>query len=525
MSDQDDIKEAERRIREAIETGADTLDLSGLKGFASLSELNADITTATSLTYLNLSETAINDLSTIRRLTAIRRLNLRKTQIADISDITGMSGIMTLDLDQTAISDLAPLAGMKNVTTVYLNETQVTDLSPIAGMTWIETLHFADTQIKDISPIVGMIGMTWLDISGSQVVDLRPLRSLKRLIEAPELDGLTLRECKACDLDSRIAEIAEIKDNSERARTLFDYLEDWVLPGETSSNTESKLPERKPAPLEVLVSETLVTRANSKGLPRNDANELAKLGWEALKEYRTDFAADFNPSNYAPLPRRLEAFDRAMGYEYDPKNVIRIGVQAQRLVRLAENTEFVQNLPTGAADDMRDFAAALLVYVERFPDWVTYNAEPAPTSTVSQDANTAAFVQVADVLETTDGVDKDVADEYRAEVDQVQLPDSGEVEVKAVSSSTRELSLGLAEHTEEQQRQIRKRNNELAKSGGDFLEGAVKGPVGVPIFLIKRLGQPLSELGDRGQAGLGWFSRWYRLTFGEKPNDDGPKDS
>jgi hypothetical protein len=43
---------------------------------------------------------------------------------------------------------------------------------------------------------------------------------------------IDFHNCAACKADPKIAEISAIEDPSERARRLFEYLEDWVPPGE-----------------------------------------------------------------------------------------------------------------------------------------------------------------------------------------------------------------------------------------------------------------------------------------------------
>ena len=64
-----------------------------------------------------------------------------------------------------------------------------------------------------------------------------------------------------------------------------------------------------------------------------------------------------------------------MGDAYDPARAIRIGVQINRLARLAKTRSFTEILPQEAAPDFRGFAASGLTYVERFPDWVAYRSD------------------------------------------------------------------------------------------------------------------------------------------------------
>ena len=215
----------------------------------------------TGLTSLNLSGTQIMDISVLRRLTGLKLLDLSDTQISDISVLQGLTGLTSLFLTNTQISDISVLQGLTGLTSLTLSKTQISDISVLQGLTGLTSLFLTKTQISDISVLNDLTGLTSLDLSGTQisdtdlallstlqnltnlslfdtqVLDLAPLRALQRLhVNAGRLswDGLHFKNTIATRLDLRIAEIAEIEDNAERARVLFDYLKDWVPPPQPS---------------------------------------------------------------------------------------------------------------------------------------------------------------------------------------------------------------------------------------------------------------------------------------------------
>lgn len=53
---------------------------------------------------------------------------------------------------------------------------------------------------------------------------------LDKLATDHKFSVLQFKDCAACEADPKIVEISGIEDNSDRARRLFDYLEDWVPP-------------------------------------------------------------------------------------------------------------------------------------------------------------------------------------------------------------------------------------------------------------------------------------------------------
>jgi Leucine-rich repeat (LRR) protein len=216
---------------------SDLSPLAGMTGMTGLSLGNTQVSDLsplagmTGMTTLFLNDTQVSDLSSLVGMTGMTTLILRKTQVSDLSPLAGMTGMTELWLSNTQVSDLSPLAGMTGMTELWLGSTQVSDLSPLAGMTGITRLSLHNTQVSDLSPLAGMTGMTELSLVNSPVLDLRVLRNLKKLAESDGgTTGLTFEGTTATRADPRIAEIAEIEDNAERVRVLFDYLERWEVP-------------------------------------------------------------------------------------------------------------------------------------------------------------------------------------------------------------------------------------------------------------------------------------------------------
>lgn len=189
--------EAERRIEEALESGAEVL------------EFDHEATHA--LTALP---------AVIGTLTALRILELGNTQVTDVSPLSDLTGLIRLWLDGTQVSDLSPLSGLTGLTELGLDGTQVSDLSPLSGLT----------------------ELTELGLNRTAVSDLRPLRGHRKVVKNPKYSGLTFLNTAATDADPKIAEIAEIEDHSARARALFDYLEDWVPPWERLEDPDDLFP-------------------------------------------------------------------------------------------------------------------------------------------------------------------------------------------------------------------------------------------------------------------------------------------
>jgi Leucine-rich repeat (LRR) protein len=454
MVDNDDIQEATRRIKEAIETGETKLSLKDLKGVTSLSDLDVDIAAATTVTHLN------------------------------------------------------------------LGGTQITDITPIAGLTGITALYLGNTQITDIVPIAGMTGITTLTLRNTQITDLRPLQSLAGLRDNPSVLGLSFEGCKACELDPRIAEIAEIENRAERAWTLFDYLKDWVPPGGDPSEI-LQLPEGRPAPLKTTIISNRLVLSPPKSLPEADAQDRAEMGWEALKDFREGFGQSFAFDNYAPLPSVLAAFDRAMGDRFDTRRQIAMGMHGERLIQLSGDANFLENLPTGAVSELQSFAAAIGTFVNRFPDWIAYQEDAKNSLSVvdiMRDEKEALDALAAALAENPQ-VDDAVTAEFSTEINDATSPSSDEVTAHGTLASTRETILKISENALIELKNgniTRDHAAAMAKTGSSEIAKVKYWTYGWSIHLLYVAAPSLRKLSGR----LPWELRWVERVLDKIRADD-----
>ena len=148
--------------------------------------------------------------------------------------ISSCKALRVLDLNNTSVSDLTPLSGLTGLKALVLDGTNVTDLTPLSGLTGLTGLMLRGTDITDLSPLSGLTELKNLVFDHTPVTDLRPIRGLHRLAEEPSGTGLTFKDCAACKADPEIARISVMAPPEARAAALFDYLEDWVPPGEAA---------------------------------------------------------------------------------------------------------------------------------------------------------------------------------------------------------------------------------------------------------------------------------------------------
>ncbi|WP_299294486.1 leucine-rich repeat domain-containing protein [uncultured Tateyamaria sp.] len=430
-------------------------DIALLARLANLTELNLDNTNVTditslaglaNLTRLYLGYTPVTDITPLAALANLRALDLSNTPVTDIAPLAGLANLATLYLSGTHVTDIAPLAGLANLATLYLSDTHVTDIAPLAGLANLKMLHFSGTHVTDIAPLAGLANLkmlylsdtpvtdvaplaelanlTILDLSntqitniaplaalsdlielsikGSHVQDLRPLIGLERLGEEAAL-GLLYESTPASRATPELTRLSHVEDDDhakcyrdtrEYLLTLPPYPE--PLPWEVSED-KPDIPANRTAPLQVVEVDGVLHRASpGDGLP-TDASDLARQGWQALREFLEDLEDQRVRIGNAmpPLERALTRLDTALTGDYAEMNAVAIGTHGNRVIRQAGLSDEV--LDATDAADIQEFAAALALFLERFSDWRTYRDRALDHPVSAEDALDAAK-EIEDVL-------------------------------------------------------------------------------------------------------------------------------
>ena len=199
----------------------DSLNLSGksqIKHLKPLSELR-------DLKFLDISHTAIEDLSPISNITFLETLNLSNTptaaikfikysdklkdldisntKIEDISELANLTNLQVFKASNTSIQSFAVLNQFKGLKTLDLTESGFNSIENIKDLTVLENLSLkknyilnysllsklsslinldlSETNFEDLSPVSSMTNLVYLDITACNVSDLSPITSLSSL--------------------------------------------------------------------------------------------------------------------------------------------------------------------------------------------------------------------------------------------------------------------------------------------------------------------------------------------------------
>ncbi len=190
----------------------DSLNLSGksqIKHLKPLSELR-------DLKFLDISHTAIEDLSPISNITFLETLNLSSTptaaikfikysdklrdldisntQIEDISELVNLTNLQVFKASNTAIQSFAVLNQFKNLKYLDLKESGFNSIENIKDLAVLETLSLSKNYILNYSLLSKLGSLITLDLSETNFEDLSPLSSMTKLVH------LDITACNISDL-------------------------------------------------------------------------------------------------------------------------------------------------------------------------------------------------------------------------------------------------------------------------------------------------------------------------------------
>ena len=266
--------EAVREIEYVRQSGEKSLDLSGRSGWAgifdNLTVLPPEIAALTKLSFLDIDNTQISDITPLRYLIGLQNLNLSNTKISDVTTLRNLIGLQVLFLNDINVRDLIPLRDLTDLRVLHLRNTQVSDIAPLRALTGLRALSLGSTQVSEISHLRGPAGLLNLYLSHTPVTDLRPI------LKFPTLNALSFEGTPFAAATEKLTELAQLGADDkpeECAEQTIAYLK--TLP-----------PWPEPLPWEVLAHATIEKPKTPSAL-RPRATKLKKI----LREDPAGFAA------------------------------------------------------------------------------------------------------------------------------------------------------------------------------------------------------------------------------------------
>ena len=212
----DDLK-ARKKLNLQGMNGYQIQNLSGIESFTSLEELN-------------LSSNAITNMETVTQLAGtLKSINLSGNDVTGtniLNTISQLTNLTTLNMSNTKLDSVSTLRNLNKLQTVNLSGNNLADLTPISTLLSITKLDISNnTSFPTISQIQSLIELTELNISNTGITTLGGIQYMEKLekLYASNITGLqkdnnrldalytgTLTNLKVLDLSN--SGITETKD-------------------------------------------------------------------------------------------------------------------------------------------------------------------------------------------------------------------------------------------------------------------------------------------------------------------------
>ncbi len=121
-------------------------------------------------------------LKGFEELRNLEKIDISGTAVSDLTPIQGLRKIRELVIGGTAVTDLSPLADWGRIYSLGIFGTQIRDLSPLSKIRYLGTLYAEDTPITDYS-VLAKIGTLYWARTGEKVDSIVPFTRLKSLTE------------------------------------------------------------------------------------------------------------------------------------------------------------------------------------------------------------------------------------------------------------------------------------------------------------------------------------------------------
>jgi len=156
-----------------------SLSLAGFK-MSNLDDVIVYLHKLKSLTYLNLNNNDLTDISLLSTFKGLTRLSILSNKVKDVSPLKELTLLRTLNLGRNQIRKIRPLSQLQNLRVLWLIDNQISDLENIKKLK-LSALSLGGNNLEDISFLKDQISLQILHLQNNKIHDLQPLKELAQL--------------------------------------------------------------------------------------------------------------------------------------------------------------------------------------------------------------------------------------------------------------------------------------------------------------------------------------------------------
>lgn len=133
--------------------------------------------------------------------TGLTYLDISNNNVSDLSALSSLTSLHYLSVAANPLTDLRGAENMKDLKVLYANDSNLESISAVNGFTKLETLYVSGTKLTNLDAVKDSVGMTYIDASGSKLESADAVSGMKdltvlilsncKLTKAPDLSALT----------------------------------------------------------------------------------------------------------------------------------------------------------------------------------------------------------------------------------------------------------------------------------------------------------------------------------------------
>lgn len=165
-------------------------EMSIIAGLPSLQKLTLDdcalssidaLSIASNLTYLNLNNNNIRNITVLGSLAALQELYLKNNAVTDLSALSALNKLSTLDVSYNTVSSSASICVINSLTWLDISNNTITSLDGLGNLTGLTHLSAAYNGLTEVTQLASCAALTELDISNNSISDITCLAPLTAL--------------------------------------------------------------------------------------------------------------------------------------------------------------------------------------------------------------------------------------------------------------------------------------------------------------------------------------------------------
>ena len=141
----------------------------------------AGLEQAKSLTYLDLSNNAVRDITPLSSLQKLQDVNLSHNAVNDLSSLSSLSTITSLDVSYNNLETLSPVTSLSGLKKLLAGNNVLKDVNSFQNFTVLEELDLSNNAVTDVTPLSSCVALRELNLSGNTIKDITSLSTLTKL--------------------------------------------------------------------------------------------------------------------------------------------------------------------------------------------------------------------------------------------------------------------------------------------------------------------------------------------------------